>query len=391
MTEKRTRLAMIVLFSAMIGAPNLFALEGGYKDGLFIQSDDGLYSLKTNFHLQFQHQFLAVEGQGKTNSFQVRRGRVGFSGNAISERLTYMFLFELVGGQTNNVSEAVAFTAPNLRDGYVNYDFGNGIQIKAGQFKAPFNFEELNGDTNLQFIDRSISNDAFTFNRDMGVAFHGRLLEKKLGYGLFVMNEGTNQNIANNNNEMLFGGRAVWNFLGDHGYSTGDPEESEEPHLMAGTAVTFNRVGAPVAADSSVIAATADVAFRYRGFSALGASYLMRNQTVGTNTFGFLVQDGYYLIPEHLEVMVRLAGVIPTAAGVTNGYEAGAGLGYAFRGHKLKIVSDYAILLNSPLILGVGGAAGTNNVANIVTTGGAPGFVANQNDHRVRTQFQLYF
>lgn len=382
---------ILILLSLVLITSNSWALEGGYKDGLYIASDDGNYSLKTNFHLQFQHQFLSVEGQGKTNNFQIRRGRFGFSGNALSENLTYAILFEFLGGQTNNVSEAVALTGPNLRDGYINYAFRDGLQIKLGQFKAPFNFEELNGDTKLEFIDRPISNDAFTFNRDLGIAIHGNLSEKKWGYALFVMNEGTNQNTANNNNEMLLGGRLVHNFLGEHGYTTGDPENSEEPHLAAGIAANFNRVGAPAAADSSVIAATGDVAFRYRGFSALGAGYYMRNQTASTNTFGFLVQDGYYIIPEHLDVMIRFAGVIPTTAGVTNGYEAGAGIAYAFKGHRLKITTDYAILINSPLVLGVGGAAGTNNVANIATTGGAPGFIANQNDHRVRTQFQIAF
>jgi hypothetical protein len=368
-----------------------YALEGGYKEGLYLQSDDGNYLLKTNLFLQLQHQFLSVEGQGKTNSFQIRRARVFFTGNAFTPDLTYRIEFEFAFGATNNVSEAVAFTGPNLRDAYVNYDFGNGIEIKGGQFKVPFSLDELIGDTSQQFIDRSISNDAFSFNRDLGVDLHGRLFDRKFEYHLFAMNEGTNQNTANNNNEMLFGGRFVYNILGDHGYTSGDSGHSENPQLMVGTAANFNRVGAPAAADQSVISATGDIAFRYKGFSTIGAGYYMRNQTASTNTLGFLGQVGYFIISKHLEAAARFTGVIPTTAGVTNGYEAGGGLGYYFKGHRLKIMSDYAILINSPLILGVGGAAGVNASANIVTTGGVPGFVQNQNDHRVRTQFQMVF
>lgn len=391
--KKIDTILIVLFFGPFLFTGNARAIEEGYQDGLVIQSDDGNYSLKTNFFLQLQHQFLSVEGQGKTNSFQIRRGRILFSGNAFTEDLTYTFQFEFAGGQTNNVSEAVAVTGPNLRDGFVNYAFNDGIQIKAGQFKVPFNLEELISDSKTQFIDRPITNDTFGFNRDLGIDLHGRFFEKRFEYDLYVLNEGTNQNTNNNNNEMLLGGRFVWNILGvgGHGYTSADPEDSEEPQLMIGTAANFNRVGAPAVADQSVISATGDAAFRYRGFSTLGTGYYLRNQTAGTNTFGFLGQTGYFIVPTHFEVVARFAGVVPTAAGVPNGFETGGGLGYYFKGHRLKILADYAFLINSPLILGVGGAAGTNAPANSATTGGAPGFFQDQNDHRVRTQLQLYF
>lgn len=382
---------LLIFILAIASAQNAFAIEGGYKDGLYVQTEDGLNSLKTNIHLQVQHQFLSVEGQGDTNSFQVRRARLFFSGNALVPRLTYLINFEMVGGQTNNVSEGVNFTGPNLRDAYLNYDFNKGIQIRAGQFKVPFNLEELISDPKSQFVDRAITNDAFSFNRDLGVNVHGRIFDKKFEYNLFAMNEGTNQNIANNNNEMIFGTRLAFNWLGDHGYTSSDVDNSEKPQLMTGVAGNFNRVGAPAAPDESVISGTGDIAFRYRGFSIIGAGYYLRNHTDSTNTYGFLGQTGFFIIPKHLEIMGRFAGVVPTDSGVTNGYESSGGMAYYFLGHKLKIISDYSILWNSPLVLQGGASGGTNNLANIATTGGVPGFRQNQNDHRVRTQVQLFF
>ncbi|MGH7197713.1 MAG: hypothetical protein ACREH5_03120, partial [Candidatus Omnitrophota bacterium] len=145
----------------------------------------------------------------------------------------------------------------------------------------------------------------------------------------------------------------------------------------------------------SVISATGDAAFRWKGFFGLGAGYYLRNQTASTNIFGFHGQAGYFVIPRHLEVVARFSGAIPTAAGVVNGYEAGGGIGYYFKGHKLKLMTDYAVLINSPLVLGVSNAtppiAPVNAPANSATTGGTPGFIQNQNDHRVRTQFQMVF
>jgi len=371
------------------------ALEGGYKDGLYIQSDDGDYLLKTKLFLQLQHQFLAVEGQGKSNSFQVRRARIYFAGNAFNPRFTYQFEFEFASGLTNNVSEAVATMSPNLRDAWINYDFDNGIEIKAGQFKVPFNLGELIPDSKQQFIDRSQTDDALSYSRDVGLDIHGRVIDKKLEYHAYVFNEGLNSNKFNKNNEFLFGARVGYNFLGDHGYTASDVDDSQEAQLMAGVAATYNRTGAPAAADQSLIATTGDIAYRYRGFSAIGAGYYLRNHTAKTNTLAFEGQVGYFIIPKHFEVAARYVGVIPTAAGVTNGYEAGGGFNYYFYGHRLKLLIDYAMLINSPLVLGVSNAtppiAPVTGPAPIIVTGGAPGFVQNQNDHRVRTQLQVVF
>ena len=381
---------LLSFFMIFVMPVTVFALEKGPKNGLVLQTDDGNYSLKIGSLVQFQHQFLDVDGAGSTNGFQLRRVRLNFSGNAINPQLTYRLEFEVLSGVTNLVAEAFPHTGPNLRDGYLNYNFDNGIEIQWGQFKVPYSFDTLVSDSQNQFIDRTITDDVFGLERDLGINLHGRLAGGRFDTSLHLMNEGINRNTFNNNDGMLVGTRLVFNVRGDHRYTTGDPDFSETPNLAVGVAGNFNRAGNPPAADQSMIAATGDVAYRYRGLSALGAGYYLRNKTANTNIFGFLVQDGYFIVPKRFEVMARLGAVFPTAAGVTNGYEAGGGLGYYFKGHNLKLLTDYAILLNSPLVLGVG-AAGTNAAANSATAGGAPGFIAGQNDHRVRTQVQLYF
>ena len=391
--KKILGLVVVITLALVAVAKEGQAIEGGYKDGLYIQSDDGDYLLKTRLFLQLQHQFLSVEGQGKTNSFQARRARLYFLGNAFNPQFTYQFEFEIVSGLTNNVSEAVAETGPNLRDAWINYDFQNGIEVRAGQFKVPFNLGELIGDTKQQFIDRSQTDDAFSYSRDLGLDIHGRVIDKKLEYHVYAFNDGLNPNRFNRNNEMLFGARVGYNILGDHGYVMSDVEDSEEPQLMVGVAGTYTRVsGAP---EQNLIATTGDVAFRYKGFSTIGAGYYLRNHTTSTNTFGFEGQAGYFIIPKHFEAIARFTGVIPTAAGVANGYEAGGGFNYYFYGHRLKLLLDYAVLLNSPLVLGNAGAvpaiAPVTLPGAITTTGGAPGFIQNQNDHRVRTQLQVFF
>lgn len=370
-----------VLFFAVCAAQTTQA-------GPSLATDDGKYSIKFEAQLQPQFQWLSVEGAGKSDSFQIRRGRMIFKGHAWKEGLTYKFQFEAVAGRTSNASPGVAFGGPNLRDAYVNYDFGNGIEIQVGQFKPYYNREELTGSSHLQFVDRGLTNEVFSFNRDLGLAIHGDGMDDLLEYALYVANEGTNRNIANHNQMMLIGGRFVFNFLGKHGYTLSDVDHSQEPHLAAAVAANYNRVGA---ANNDLTAVLGDVAYRYQGFSFLGEGHYLNNATgVQTHTFGLLGQTGYFFVPKHFEVAGRFAAVIPTAAGVVNGYEGGVCFNYFFDGHKVKLQTDYNMLINSALVMGAGGVAGTNAPANIVTAAGAPGFLQNRNDHRIRMQLQLY-
>ncbi len=370
----------------------LFIIGGGraaWADKpLTLESDDGKFELKFGIQLQPQYQFVSIEGHGKTNSFQIRRGRLIFSGHAFTKELTYKVQFEAVGGRTTNASPGVAYTGPNLRDAYINYDFGHGIQVKAGQFKAPYNREELTSSTKLQFVDRSVNNEAFSFGRGLGIEMHGKPVDRWLEYSVFAVNDGNNINAANRNLMFLVGGRLVFNILGEPGYTISDLDFSETPKLAVGIAGNYNRLGGTVP-EATTIATTSDVILQYRGFSLYGEGNYLRNHTAKTNTFGFLGEAGYFLIPKRFEVAGRFAGVVPTG-GVTKGYEAGACFNYYFFGHNLKIQADYSALINGALVKGAGGTAGVNGPANIVTTGGAPGFIQGEIDHRARVQLQLY-
>ena len=298
--------------------------------------------------------------------------------------MTFKFEFEAVGGFTNTTLDSGAVArGPNLRDAWVNLAPWEVFQIQVGQFKPYFNFEELTSSWKLQFVDRSQSNQAFTLNRDLGIGFHGTCHDEKIQYGVYATNEGTNRNTVNPNNEFLLGGRFVYAIAGENKYTQADVQYSETPNIAIGGAANYNRVSATP--DQTVINGTVDLTVRYKGFSFLGAGYATRNHTLKQNTFGFLAQAGYFIIKHHFEIAVRFDGVIPTTAGAANGYEAGTSLNVYIYGHRLKIQTDYNVLINSPLVLN--GAAGPG----LVSAGALPGFVQGQTDHRVRSQLQFYF
>lgn len=376
-------LALIFVFP-ILDSTEVLAVDVGYDGGFYIKTDDGDYKLKTNFQLQPQYQFTSIEGQGKVNTFQLRRARVAWSGNVFGQDTTYKFQFEACGGTVSTAIEGVARCGPNLRDAWMDYRFSDAIAITFGQFKPAHNREELTSSSELQFVDRSINNEVFSYNRALGVQLHGGLLDKTLEWALYGVNDPTAQGQTNLNNELAFGGRLVWNIMGEHGYTMSDIQGHEDPALALGVHAGLN-FPAVAGDDPTLIASGLDLVLMYAGFSFLGETNYIRNQTASTDIIGILGQLGYFLIPEKFEIVARGSAVIPKGAG-TNGYETGVGLNYFLRGHHLKLQADYSLLWNSPLVLNV-----TNAPVNIINTGGLPGFVQNQNDHRVRVQAQLYF
>ena len=73
------------------------------------------------------------------------------------------------------------------RDVYVNFHRLKFLQIMAGKFKIPFGLESLQGDSDKDFVYDARASAQLTPGRDIGIMFHGRLLNKGLGYyaGLF--------------------------------------------------------------------------------------------------------------------------------------------------------------------------------------------------------------
>lgn len=364
------------------------SVTGGYDKGLYIKTTDGKYKLKFNVLMQPQYQFLYMEGQDETSSFQIRNARLFFKGNAFTKDLTYKFEFQALAGRTSNVNEGFAYVAPAILDAYANYNVGYGIEIRAGQFKPFYNREELTPATKQQFVDRSLVNEVFSFGRDLGVAAHGKCHDNKFEYAFYATNEGANRSTANNNIMFLIGGRFVGNILGKHGYIMSDIENSTDPILALGVAANFNRTATSITSDDeSVMAITGDVAFRYLGVSFLGEGNYFRNWNESADTFGVLGQVGYFVLSEKFEIAGRFGGVIPRTAGAANGYEGTFGLNYFIFGRNVKVQTDYSYLHNSALSV----AGITNSASNVVTASGVPGFVQDQQDHRVRLQMQFYF
>ncbi len=344
----------------------------GYKigKGLNIEAHDGDYEYQVNLfgYVQPRFTYNSLEAVPDTDGFVIQRGKIGLKGHVFKKELQYGFLMNLATRAANS-GNAV------LDDYFIDWVPRDYIGFKVGQYKVPYLMQELTSDTALQFVDRSANTNFFSFVRDIGLDIHGKILkDKKLTYHVFTFN-GDGANTINSNQGLMGGVRLEYSILGNYLPEESDIEGSEEPQLGVGLAYVFadsqngtgnlTENGTLPAGGTQASNGTVDVGWKYRRFSLFGAANLTRtHEGANLTNWGYTGQFGYMIVPKHFEAAIKGTGSIFSNA-VANVYEYGAGLNYFWRGHTIKLQSDYTLLLNNRGI--------------------------NLNDHRLRTQLQVLF
>lgn len=154
-------------------------------------------------------------------------------------------------------------------------------------------------------------------------------------------------------------------------YVEGDLDRRESPRLAVGVGFGYNQNsnrtrstfdGTFALGGFDYLHGEADLSFKWRGLSILGAAILRRADAAfhertanGTTTrefsrsyFGWFAQAGYLFPNRHLELVARYGDLQPTAldsrqvdATQRRRREAGGGVNWYFLGHALKLQTDY--------------------------------------------------
>lgn len=133
--------------------------------------------------------------------FLVRRARIQVDGKFLEN-----FDFRLQGDFSGSLGETSGFRFKGA-DLYLNWNRFDFANVKAGQFKTPFGYEQLTPDTKTLTIERSLPNDRGTDSRQVGVAVSGSVLDKRLNYTVGIFNgTGANANF-NDNEDFMYVGR----------------------------------------------------------------------------------------------------------------------------------------------------------------------------------------
>lgn len=132
----------------------------------------------------------------------LRRARLAATG-AFAEQ--FDFKLEADFG-ANSLSEQTGYRA-GITDAFINWNRYSAANVKFGQFKTPFGYEQLVSDSKMPTIERSLGNDRITDGRQIGLAVSGDFLDKKLGYSVGAFNGTGVNNSFNENNSFLYAGR----------------------------------------------------------------------------------------------------------------------------------------------------------------------------------------
>ncbi|MCR4289391.1 MAG: OprO/OprP family phosphate-selective porin [Candidatus Scalindua sp.] len=293
----------------------------GYKKGFYFETADKNFMMKMTGRIQMRYGYTDRDNANNAgiqddSSFRLRRSRLKWDGYAYKD---FKYKIEMELGSAS----------VHLLDYWASYNKNPALSVQFGQWKVPFNRQRVVSSANQQMIDRSLAQDEFTMDRQIGAMIHGKLFDKKFEYYAGIFN-GNGKNVsANNNNEHLYIGRVSWNPFGAYGKGIGEMESdlawSEKPkaHISAAIAydgaadetMTLRTLGTVTAKEVNRTSLVAEYGLKYKGFSTNAEAYWRKYDNIGNNVAGaasnkiidrgFFVQGGYFLIPKKLEVAGR--------------------------------------------------------------------------------------
>jgi len=383
------------------------------------------FSFALGNRVQVRYTYLSPDSpaQDETSSFRIRRFKTFLNGNAFYPWVKYKVQVNWVGFNEPDTRR----NEPDLEDALVDFAYFPAAALQVGQYKVPFDRQELTSSGAQQFVDRAITNARYTFARDQGVTLHGVLGAEKaewFEYHAGVFNGNGRNKADNDNTEHLGVARLYWTPMGPFKYSESDTDNTPKPMIAIGTAYAYN----PVTSSSTSVAnlttqfpnpanpaqmvdvvtgsrstltesnadihrLTADAQLKWRGLYLVGDVFFEDREnklprvtrtdfnaagkalsttagagtTPGTqHTIGVLTQAGYFIIPKRVELAGRYALVNPDGKNNKQQEVRGA-INWFLFAHNMKLQTDFGTIMTQQ-------AAG-----------------GDRKDFEARTQFQLIF
>jgi hypothetical protein len=262
-----------------------------------------------------------------------------------------------------------------LLDWYVHFDHLRDLQLRAGQYKVPFNRQRVISSGDLQLVDRALANGEFTLDRDVGLDLRSSDflgLDRLRYYAGVYMGEGRDTFKAKNFDMMYIGRVEFLPFGMFEDYKEADFERSKRPNISLGGAYAFldgaqrNRgILGDVPTDGGATDyhnVTADFVLKMLGLSVTGEFFYRKGyrdygeatvpDAMGTEVpaprelprtgIGWFLQGGFLIPRIPFEIAGRYSEVRPfDTSSLRERHEAGGGVGYYFAQHSLKLQLDY--------------------------------------------------
>ncbi len=371
----------------------------GYDHGAYIASGDGNYRLNINWVSQFRYtfnfrddddgsSFVSDDDEDFANGFEVNKLYMDFTGNMITEELTYKIRGEFQSDADNTIDESFDGDF-ELEDAWAQYDWDNGVSLRWGQFKVPSTFEEFYVDSHYQLAaDRSVTGEAFSAGYTQGIALSYR--NDAFG-GTIAVDDGAKT--ANTpyysaaEADIGLTGRADFKFAGDWEQFNDFTSFRGSPFAArAGAGIHWQHNGDTAAfvagaaaptPEYDLIQWTADVSLEGSGWNAFAAvvgrwidpdsAFMLPSGGTADDghDWGVIIQGGFFPM-EKLELFARWDAIFPDEDLYGDGLDEdfhtvtiGGNWYFIPESHAAKFTTDIQIFLNEPdengLVAGVAG------------------------------------
>ena len=297
--------------------------------------------------------------------FRVRRARLNVSGDYAEQvefKLEGDFQLSVASGSTRT-----AFAATDLSANWHAYPH---VNVKLGQFKAPFGMEQLTSDSRLFSIESSLVTIALAPERQIGVQLWGRPFATLwpenpdlLTYYLGMFNGNGRNTLVNDNSEFMYAGRLevlalrskILNEeatvrLGMNGLSSRDAANTSYSGALAlNDDGSLSGFSLPTAGGREAYGFDATIGV---GPFDLRGEYL--NQRVYSREVegrvphwqnfrsdGYYVQGSYFVVAKKLQFVTKWESFNPGQGPDDDIQSVTAGLNYYIRGDDIKLLANY--------------------------------------------------
>lgn len=360
------------------------------EEGLEFESSDGLFALALRLRAQFLYQVErpyerdAEERGDPEQNLTIRRARVVFGGHMWGEKTTYkvelaispsdMGMSHLSGTDNPPITNRDNYVSRSLLlDWYMQFNQLRDLNFRLGQYKVAYSRDRVVSSGNLQFVDRTLLNQEFNLDRDIGFDFRSKDLfgwGGRLRYYAGISNgDGHSQYEVADFGLMYLGRIEVLPFGKFDDYSQSDLSRTAKPGVSIGVAyarvekgfgtqgILGRRPNDGGTTDWDNV--TADLTFKFRGFSLENAYFYRRGQRnpgdrensagmpiateAARNGWGAGIQAGYFLPTTNLELAARYSAVRAStgATALRDANEYGLGLNYFLAKHAYKVQLDW--------------------------------------------------
>jgi phosphate-selective porin OprO/OprP len=311
--------------------------------GFQLATTDGKFSLAIGSRLQFlfTNSTYNAGGPADTSSFRIRRAKIYLNGHALLPDLIYKVQVDLAA-------------SPILNDAYIDWEHFKWAQVWVGQYKVPFNRQQIASTAYLQLVDRAITDSTFSPGRDIGITLHNTPTKELVEYDIGVYNGNGPNTTSNDGTGFLYVGRIVLYPLGPFSYYTEpDYEMTPSPKIGVGFAYNLNsnaQVTANTGDTANVKTGTIDTVIKFHGVSLIVDLFQRNTNPNHASTVPNIVSTGeginaqasVFVVPHRLEFSGRYAWINPDKqVAHDDQMEVGAGMNVYFIDNRLKFQTDF--------------------------------------------------